>query len=193
MAYEMKPGTAYLDIPVVREHFDLAAQTLVNQTLSRFVSTTRFALRQTEFQSPLEVLFYIWWDMVCALDQHHLFDLDLCPQEDVILADRLYRLDFLIRPANPKVASHPQWTPLAVEVDGHAFHERTPDQVMERDQRDRALQVAGWKVFHFSYREFTSRPAACIEEVRAFAVRRFTRANYQLLLDTHMGRDVTHA
>jgi len=61
------------------------------------------------------------------------------------------------------------WKPIAIEVDGHAFHERTREQVERRNERDRALQQAGWTVFHFSFTEMSARPEACILEVFDFA------------------------
>lgn len=50
---------------------------------------------------------------------------------------------------------------VAIECDGHAFHERTPEQA-ERDKRkDRALTSAGWMVIRFTGREIYRDPFAC--------------------------------
>jgi very-short-patch-repair endonuclease len=57
-----------------------------------------------------------------------------------------YCVDFVVTPRTERKG----WIPIAVELDGHAFHERTPAQVSHRDSRDRALQRAGWKVFHLT-------------------------------------------
>lgn len=121
------------------------------------------------FDSPLEKAFYIWWMAAdfCFRDYHESFGGISCAihQEVVIDGDR-YIIDFVISPDSPDIREH--WTPVAVEVDGHAFHERTPEQVRTRDKRDRALQKAGWKVFHFSFSEFMANPDDCLNEVVNF-------------------------
>lgn len=53
---------------------------------------------------------------------------------------------------------------IAVEIDGHDFHERTKDQVTYRNRRDRDLQAAGWHVLHFSGGEVVTRPDRCVAE-----------------------------
>jgi hypothetical protein len=56
-------------------------------------------------------------------------------------------------------------SPIGVELDGHTFHEKTLEQVTYRNQRDRALQQIGWRVYHFSFAEFTKNPRESILEV----------------------------
>jgi hypothetical protein len=47
---------------------------------------------------------------------------------------------------------------IAVELDGHDFHERTKEQVKLRDRRDRVLQRHGWIVLHISGSELVREP-----------------------------------
>lgn len=191
MAYEGKPSSAFADMPIVQEHIHLAASELVTRMLVRFTESIEFGLKHSSylhFDSPLEVLFYVWWEMAATLDQRLNDEVEIYPQQEVTLGDRLYRLDFMIRPSNPILAASKHWTPLAVEVDGHAFHERTKEQVTLRDQRDRALQVAGWKVFHFSYSEFVNNPFMCVEEVRGFAIDNFNRASTRQVVEESVRR-----
>ena len=54
---------------------------------------------------------------------------------------------------------------IAVEVDGHDFHERTREQVVARNQRDRDLQADGWTVLHFSGSEIHRQPEECVRQV----------------------------
>ena len=61
--------------------------------------------------------------------------------------------------------------PLAVEIDGHTFHEKTLEQVTRRNRRDRDVQIAGYTVMHFSYSELVRDPMACAAEVSLAAYR----------------------
>ena len=91
---------------------------------------------------------------------------------------RRYRLDFVVilsgYDINHEIESLGlRWVPFAIEVDGHGFHEKTPDQVAYRNQRDRDLMESGWTVFHFSWSEMTERPEVCVTEVVEAANRRY--------------------
>lgn len=50
--------------------------------------------------------------------------------------------------------------PLAIEVDGHDFHERTRAQAQRDKLRDRWLQARGWRVLRFTGSEIIYRDAA---------------------------------
>lgn len=89
-----------------------------------------------------------------AIDRTLQYHFDLVPQEPVTISGRAYRLDFRVLPADI-LALHELATDrlaflrLAVEVDGHQWHERTRQQVEYRNRRGRDLQTAGRRVFHF--------------------------------------------
>lgn len=124
-------------------------------------------------ESPIEAVFAIWW-LALNTTWGAFDDLQLMPQERVTLGEATYRLDFtvgfpdadLLRDAHKFGLSVPA---IAVELDGHDFHERTREQVELRNRRDRDLQSAGWKVFHFSGAEVMRDPKRCVEEVRHYA------------------------
>lgn len=63
---------------------------------------------------------------------------------------------------------------VAVELDGHEFHERTKAQVASRNTRDADLQMAGWTVFHFSGSEVVRDPLTCAQRVFDFAGGQFS-------------------
>lgn len=66
----------------------------------------------------------------------------IVPQHNILN----YRVDFaLIGGAND--------LRIAVECDGHDFHERTKEQARRDRSRDRALSAAGWTVLRFTGRE----------------------------------------
>jgi very-short-patch-repair endonuclease len=55
---------------------------------------------------------------------------------------------------------------IAVECDGHDFHDRTPAQAARDKARDRRLAAAGWTVMRFTGREIVASPSACAWQVR---------------------------
>lgn len=107
-------------------------------------------------ESPIEVVWGVWWLGLALLCQMYNRPFPYAPeaQYDVECNGEWYRLDF----AFPEQK-------IAVELDGHAFHERTVDQVIARDTRDRHLQVAGWRVLHWSGTELLRAPASAIEQL----------------------------
>lgn len=108
-------------------------------------------------ESPLEAAFYVWWRAMSGGSNWFGRNTRLVLQHEVVLPGGRYRLDFAVMVdgemgARARETGIP-WTPIAVELDGHAFHEKTVEQVTRRNQRDRDLQSAGWMVFHISYDE----------------------------------------
>lgn len=71
-----------------------------------------------------------------------------------------YRVDFAFLNRN---GNDPLF--VAVECDGHAFHERTKEQVARDKKRDRFFQQAGWRVLRFSGSEIYRDPFKCVDEV----------------------------
>lgn len=110
------------------------------------------------FDSPLEVVFLVWWKTFETIEL--ISGVDLRPQVEVEAGGKTYRVDFLLEPSQSvKTRSYPR---IAVELDGHAFHERTKEQVAYRNQRDRDLQSSGWLVLHYSGSELVRDPQACV-------------------------------
>ena len=54
---------------------------------------------------------------------------------------------------------------LVVEVDGHAWHEKTQEQVQRDKARDRDLVGAGWCVVRFTAREVFADAVGCARQV----------------------------
>lgn len=57
---------------------------------------------------------------------------------------------------------------LAIECDGHEFHEKTKEQAAHDKARDRALVAAGWPVMRFTGSEIHADPFACAKQACAF-------------------------
>jgi uncharacterized protein (UPF0248 family) len=92
-------------------------------------------------ESPLEAMFDV------ANDVYNFFAGDTAiayeRQVDVVTASSArYRLDRAFVAHGAKVA---------VELDGHAYHERTREQVIARNTRDLDLANDGWLVVHLSW------------------------------------------
>ena len=135
-------------------------------------------LEEYPVESPIEAIFAAWF---VAMKRTHgdffCYAFELMPQEWVQAGGHDYRLDFEVWLEDPDLIIEGQrlgvkpFESIAVELDGHDFHERTKDQVTQRNQRDRDLQASGWKVFHFSGSEVHRDPEACVNEVMEYASR----------------------
>ncbi len=154
------------DTDLEREHTARAEQFVVDEAvrLFRFVCESRLGgkgYRPCECESPLERIFLVW---SMAYAQQGCTDcFRVRPQHEVMACGNTYRLDFV---AFVDEGIEKGWlqTKVAIELDGHGFHERTKEQVRTRDQRDRDLQREGWIVLHFSFSEFTANPLGCVEQ-----------------------------
>jgi very-short-patch-repair endonuclease len=123
------------------------------------------------FESPVELAFWLAWFTARSIWRSDLSDNDAFvarPQYQTESRGRRYRLDFAFVGDNVKVA---------VEIDGHEFHERTPEQVERRNERDADLQSEGWTVVHFSGRQVLRNPEACTERVHGAICGSFTASN----------------
>jgi very-short-patch-repair endonuclease len=136
-----------------------AASNAVGETLSQYLagSLTIGGPYLSRSESPIEAVFWVWWQAVATISMvtryPHMFVLR--QQYDVHLPDGVrYRLDFAV----------PQYS-IAIEVDGHDFHERTKEQVIYRNERDRRLQLAGWTVLHYSGTELLRKPAEVVTAI----------------------------
>ena len=83
--------------------------------------------------------------------------------------DKRYRLDFAIMNAADGLF-------LAVEVDGHQFHEATPHQAQSDRSRDRKLTAAGWQVLRFTGSEVFRDAGACVREALEILTRNRARS-----------------
>lgn len=54
---------------------------------------------------------------------------------------------------------------IAVEADGHPWHERSPEQAARDRARDRALQRAGWMILRFTGTELVRDGGGCAREI----------------------------
>jgi len=126
--------------------------------------------------SPVEQLFYIAWykKLYVAHDKESLNYL-LEPQYSHPEKTGKYRLDFMVDVfgyymnysntyPDERLMSSPD--PLvAVEIDGHEWHEKTKEQVTYHKQRERFLVSKGWRLFRYSGSEVYRDPDGCINDL----------------------------
>lgn len=67
-----------------------------------------------------------------------------------------YRVDFKL--TQSAIGPDEVLTPIIVELDGHAFHDKDKRQRAYEKARDRALVRAGYRVFHFTGSEVVADP-----------------------------------
>jgi very-short-patch-repair endonuclease len=89
------------------------------------------------------------------------------PQLDVAMGAKRYRLDF----AFIGLAAGGRQVRIAVELDGHDFHERTKEQASKDKKRDRVLAANGWVVLRFTGSDVYRDPAAVLDEIVKLANR----------------------
>jgi very-short-patch-repair endonuclease len=162
------------DIPEqVSAAADYAANAFKDDLLSELVDEDHGT------ESPIEEIFLVWFKAHQRATTHSepfVESLRLIPQVDVEAGGHKYRLDFVVGTWDADLffdaGKHglPTYA-IAVELDGHDFHEKTKAQVALRNRRDRDLQIAGWRVFHFSGSEVTREPLKCVLEVVRYAAR----------------------
>lgn len=180
-----KPSDAYLGLEVVQTHLRAAAEMVGREKARDFHDEMTYRLsagwdihddvtgNTLVFDSPLEAIFWLWWHAMVRIDGVLQDELVLQPHKVERIDEHAYALDFVVW----SVRARANWPLIAIELDGHTFHEKTLEQVTYRNQRDRALQQRGWRVFHFSWNEFTAQPEASVNEVLDF-IKAALRASY---------------
>lgn len=189
-----KPASEFVATPMVKEHIAAAAAMVGEFATEAFEEELEARLKGNAddstvyahwqlmdsgqpatlaFDSPLEVAFWTWWRAAHHVDDFCRYNIELQRHVRISVPGGVqYVLDFVLAPSAMIGVAYKRithWPLIGIELDGHAFHERTPEQVITRDSRDRALQQAGWHIFHFSFSEFMERPRDCLWEVVEFA------------------------
>lgn len=119
-----------------------------------------------------------FYDNLCGVQAKHWHSLAdrfyIFPQ--AIIAD--YRVDFCVFMLESKRGdSIESWRskPIAIECDGHDFHERTKGQAIRDRKRDRELQRLGFHVMRFTGAEIHHDALKCCHEVYDAIVDDFAR------------------
>ena len=122
------------------------------------VTFTNFADLIKKCDSPLEVAFIVGF-LSYATDETLGWSLITNPEhfDGQVNIDK-YKIDFVIRDSEEKVK-------IAIELDGHTYHEKTENQAVNDRTRDRTLIRKGWKLLRFHRREIEQDLEGCIKQV----------------------------
>ena len=126
-----------------------------------------------EIKSPIEQALYLAWKnsgnifYFKRFAKHELGiePVVFIPQQEVRIGAKKYILDFLfsiLLPNNKAIN-------IAVECDGHDFHEKTKEQARHDKQRERALIKGGYNVIRFTGSEIYEDPYKCADEIAEVA------------------------
>lgn len=164
-----------LTLDEFRPHIESAYQHAANRIFQDVIDCGHSELL-SRTESPIEAIFAVWfmaervYRMAIEKGESETY-WTVLPQVEVTTRGGVFRLDFEVCPTVGPNGSC-WWTGasqefgvsrqrIAVELDGHTFHERTKEQVAARNLRDRSLQADGWMVLHFSGSEVWRRPQEC--------------------------------
>lgn len=118
-------------------------------------------------ESPIETILDFAFDLLTFSDRDKKTEwLFLNSQYEVEAEGKKYRIDLMFDSEeceNPHVKYSPY--KLAIECDGHDFHEKTKEQVRKRNQRDMNLKKSGIDVTHFSGSQIYNDPFGCAKEL----------------------------
>lgn len=113
----------------------------------------------TECESPIEQI--LWYALRLMALKLNRLDIIFDSQVGVEVNGHHYRLDLFFE--EDTESNDPVM--VAVECDGHDFHEKTKEQVEKRNVRDMELKKAGVDVLHYSGSQIYNKPYNCAKEI----------------------------
>lgn len=136
-------------------------------------------LDYSECKSPIEKIFSVCYEiMIYSIGFPECELIYLHPQEEITVAGKKYYADFLIDTERVGGIKHDNPLRLIIECDGHEFHEKTKEQVIQRNERDLALKMAGYDILHFSGSEIYRNPYECAIQTIEYALLKI--GNYEV-------------
>jgi very-short-patch-repair endonuclease len=114
-------------------------------------------LNRHTITSPVEQIFLMEWRYL-EIDQKH--GVTIKPQTELTISGSVYRIDFVVTWAD-------QTQKLAIEIDGHEFHEKTKQQAARDRARERSIIREGYTIMRYTGSEVFANPRKCVHEVAA--------------------------
>lgn len=155
-----------------------------------------------EIQSPMEQLFYVEW--LCYKFHHdsRISEFHLEPQYSDSSTDG-FIVDFYVdlidevlgwKEMSPKfkagkaieIITSVKYPKIAIEIDGHMFHEKTKEQVTRDKKRERKLISNDWKIVRFSGSEVYNQCSKCVDEMIGLVLK--IRQEYHKILYEKLGK-----
>ena len=126
-------------------------------------------------RSPIEVAFLnALAEAYREMPNEPVLFVGLGPRQTVKLGGLSYEMDFCA--TYGVIVPHPVHTEeqvpmgrIAIELDGHDWHERSKEQAARDRSRDRAFTLAGFIVVRFTGAEVHADARSCVDEVFAIA------------------------
>lgn len=94
-------------------------------------------------------------------------------QVDIKCDNKKYRVDFLIEIAFKYNGEYKNILKLIIECDGHDFHEKTKQQVIKDNKRDRDLQNEGYEILHFSGSEVYNNIFYISKDIKKYIIKKY--------------------
>ena len=127
-----------------------------NRLGSRFERIVRETLAGFGIASPIEQLFVMEWHYQ-QVEQR--YGVQLQPQKRVSTDAGDFSIDFVVKRHGNSAL------PLAIELDGHDFHEKTKAQASWDRRRERSIVRSGYLVVRFTGHEIFQDAEKCVKEV----------------------------
>lgn len=96
-------------------------------------------------------------------------------QQEIIVNGKKYIADFLFDGENSDFCDWIGGLKIVIECDGHNFHQKTKKQVAYDNERQLALQTAGYDVIRFSGSQIYKDPIGCAENAYNFILSKIKR------------------
>ena len=126
----------------------------------------------SDCKSPIEIIFNFAYDLIIFSEGAMGFWLQ--PQYEVQYKSKHYYLDFafITEDIDEMIdIKHPEFK-LAIECDGHDFHERTKEQVTKDNEREYDLKMSGFDVLRFSGSQIYNKPFRCAAQAYEYIMKK---------------------
>jgi len=114
------------------------------------------AINRNWITSPIEQIFLMEWHIL-RIDERYAVRIQ--PQKKLVTSNGTVHVDFVVTTEKQGELK------LAIELDGHDFHERSKEQVAKDKSRERSIVKAGYTIFRFSGSEIFRNVRRCVSEV----------------------------
>lgn len=192
MAWDSSNSQKWASIVDVANQITGATQWVRDQSEQHYLALVDANLGFDDIESPLEAVFIVWHAAAAHTGEIDSEMVGLYRQKEVLVSGERFRLDFayLVNGDHHQERANKFGIPtpkVAIEVDGHSFHEKTRKQVARRNMRDRLLQAGGWIVLHYSWSEVMSNPLECVRDSYLRATDAFWKWHFSVADLEHPG------
>jgi len=137
-----------------------------------------------DLKSPIEQIYYVAETIFRFVNESIIEYDEPISQHEIFYDNKKYFVDFYH--TNESIKDLPKYQNsiypfepihVAVECDGHEFHQKTKHQVVKDNERQLALQTMGYDVIRFSGSQIYDNPMLCVKKVHDFINTKFVKIN----------------